>query len=118
MKSMDGKKVYAIKFADEQNYTSIACRCEIRNIPKREKTRGFRGLCYLTPPDRGHMIAGTVTEETSDGFKFNSTGYAPGEWTFTEITIDNLEQFAGLIMADPRLDAVSTTNELQAYFNR
>jgi hypothetical protein len=114
---MDGKKVYAIKFADEQNYTSIACRCEFRNIPKGKKTRGFNGLCYLVPPDRSHMIAGAVTEETGDGFKFNSAGYAPGEWTFTEITIDNLAQFADLIMADPRLDAVSTTEELQKYFS-
>ncbi|GHU96726.1 hypothetical protein FACS1894208_11720 [Clostridia bacterium] len=111
---MDGKTVYAIKFAGDLDYTNIACRCELRNEDD------FKGLCYLTPPDRPHMIEGAIIEETPDGFKFKSTSYAPGEWKFKALTIDNFrKEYHKLVIGGAQIaGSVSTTEELYDYFNR
>jgi hypothetical protein len=110
---MDNNKVYAIKFTGDNDYTNIACRSELRD------NEGFKGLRYLTPPDRVHMIDGTIGEETAEGFKFVSTGYAPGEWDLKALTIDNFRnQFSGLVIADDSFNTMSTTAELYEHFNQ
>ncbi|MDR1688328.1 MAG: hypothetical protein LBS21_06925 [Clostridiales bacterium] len=109
---MDKIKVYAVKMAGKKKYTGLACGCEYRADPET-----FKGLCYLTPPDRGHMIPGEILKETRTGFEFMSTGYAPGKWVFTEVTADNFQKkFGHLIMDDERLDFINTTEDLQEYF--
>ncbi|GHV19593.1 hypothetical protein FACS189425_10290 [Clostridia bacterium] len=111
---MDGKTVYAIKFAGDLDYTSIACRCELRNEDD------FKGLCYLTPPDRPHMIEGEVTQENGAGFKFRSDGYSPGEWEFKALTLDDFrKKYHKLVIGGEQIARnVNSTEELYDYFNR
>ncbi|MDR1603217.1 MAG: hypothetical protein LBS10_00225 [Gracilibacteraceae bacterium] len=108
---MDKGAIYAIKKADEKDYKEVAIQVEIRDY--------FNGVCYVVPPERGHMIDGMVTKETDEGFKFNSTGYAPGEWTFTLVTLANFRKdFHRLIIGGAKIgQEVNSTEELNQWFN-
>ena len=112
---MDNTKVYAMRLAGDDEFASVAMRCELRDDPG-----GFKGLCFLTPPDRGHMIEGALVEETGEEFKFKSTGYAPGVWEFQALTIDNFrKRFYKLVIDGEEIgQSVNTTEELYEWFNR
>jgi len=107
------EKLYAIKYTGREKYTSLCLDCHVKEM------NGESFLRFLIPPDRGHSIEGIVTEETGDGFKFKSVGYEPGEWTFTEITLDNFrERFYKLVIDGKGIGQnVSTTEELNDWFN-
>ena len=111
---MDNKKVYAVKMAGDDDYSTIAMRCEYRD------TEGFTGLCFLTPPDRGHMIPGAVIQDTRRGFKHQSTGYAPGWWTYEALTVKNFRaRHWRLVIGGAEIArSVQSDEELHDWFNR
>ena len=110
---MDATKVYAVRIAGNDFYTTIAMICELRNED------GFTGLCFLSPPDRPHMIEGTETKNTSQGFKYLSTGYAPGWWEFEELTIESFrDQHYKLVAGGDEIGrCVQSDKELHEWFN-
>lgn len=107
------KAVYAIRFADRDKYSGFAMCCQLWN------REDFKGLCYLTPPDRPHMIEGAVVKETKQGFVYKSNGHAPGEWEFKALTIENFrKQFYKLVIGGEEIvRSVETTEELYEWFN-
>ena len=60
---VDYNKVYAVRFRENDIATDIALYAQLGY-------RGFEGICYLSPPERGHMIRGELGEKTSTGFTF------------------------------------------------
>lgn len=109
---VDRNKVYAIQLADMDRPTGIALYAEMGY-------EGFNGICYLTPPERGHMIEGKLGKETKRGFTFKPDG-RKGEWEFIEVTYENFRSDYHRLVegSDEILAAVSTTQELQDWFHR
>lgn len=115
-KIIDKGKLYALRFPREEKPSEIVMNVEIDH-------RGFEGICYLTPPDHGHMIAGKVGGKTRDGFTFIAD-YGEGKkhretWEFTEITYDNFkEEFYKLAYGGEQLlEQVHNTKELEDYYH-
>jgi hypothetical protein len=117
-----GEKVYVYETAewDEkgERLDGIALHCQYW-----ERPNGKKYLCFLTPPDRGHSIEGKFPEETPDGFTFISEGFAPGEWTFKELTIESLrgeyaERDALIVGGEEIGKAFNTTQELYDWYNK
>ncbi|GHU43918.1 hypothetical protein FACS1894111_10330 [Clostridia bacterium] len=110
---MNSTAVYAIKFIGDKDFTSLACHCQLWDNPD------FKGLCYFTPEERTHMIKGEVTKESGVGFKFRSDGYAPGEWEFKALTLDNFrkEYHKLMIEGEKIAQIVRSTEELYNWFN-
>ena len=110
---MNKTKVYAIRFTGDTDYTGVAVSCQIWDEPD------FKGLCFITPPDRPHMISGAVTKETPHGFMYKSTGFMPGEWEFQFLTIENFrKRFYKLVIGgDEIAKSLNTTEELEDWFN-
>ena len=109
---VDRNKIYAIRTADSDRATGIALYAEMGY-------EGFAGICYLTPPERGHMIDGTLGKKTSRGFTFQPDGRT-GEWEFIEVTYENFcKEYRQLVEGSEEILAeVSTTEELQDWFHR
>lgn len=80
---------------------------------------GFKGICFLTPPHRGHMIEGELGKKTETGFTFISWGFAAGEWEFTELTYENFKSEYHVLAegSDEILSEVSSTEELQEWYH-
>ena len=99
--------------AVNSDYNSIAMLCKFRDPPD------FTGLSFLTPPDRAHMIEGKIIKNTKIGFKYLSTGYAPGCWGFEALTIKNFRERHGRIVVDGRkiTRSVNTIEALYEWFN-
>ena len=64
---VDRNKVYAIQLADMDRPTGIALYAEMGY-------EGFNGICYLTPPERGHMIEGKLERRQSAASPSSRTG--------------------------------------------
>ena len=110
---MNHKSVYISKHTSQKDFTGIAVSCQYWDKPH------FKGLCYLVPPDRGHMIEGEIVEETPDGFKYRSDGYDPGIWEFKALTLDDFRNEHGKVVigGDEIGQEVNTTEELYEWFN-
>jgi len=108
----DPNKLYALRFAGDKEAKEIVMNVETDR-------EGFSGICYLTPPDRGHMIDGTMGEKTKGGFTFNSTGYKPGEWEFAEVTYDNFKSKYHKLAygGEQLLRQINNTRELEDYYH-
>lgn len=80
----------------------------------------FKGICYLTPGGRGHMIEGKLGKKTDTGFTFISKGFDAGVWEFTEVTYENFKgEFYKIVEAgDELLAQVSNTAELEEFYHR
>lgn len=117
-KKLFGRKLYAIKFPDEEESSEIVLNVEFWNDPPTEHSNGFKGICYLTPPERGHMIRGEIIEEHEWGFIFHSDGAFEGNWTFTEVTLDSfIEVYGECVMGSSHIASqVANTKELQDWF--
>jgi hypothetical protein len=109
---MDRRKVYVYETAGEHAFEGIACDCQLWDNP------GFKGLVFLTPPGRGHMIDGEFVGDTPHGFIFKATKTSPGEWEFNELTIDNLKrEYHRLVIGGTSLaETIQTTDELYEWF--
>lgn len=108
----DPKKIYTIRFPGEAEAIIIAMTVDT----SKEK---FKGIRFLTPPDRDHMIRGKVKRFTKNGFVFTSTGYCPGDWEFTELTYEILKAgfYKHIYGGEHLLKLVHNTQELQDYYN-
>lgn len=108
----DPNKIYVIRFPGDEEASEIVMNVETER-------KGFSGICYLTPPDHGHMIQGHPEKLTKDGFIFMSTGYMPGKWEFTELTYDSFrEKYYKLVYGGEQLvKLVHNTRELQDYYH-
>lgn len=109
---VDRNKIYAIKIPGTEKPIAIALYAD----PDYE---GFCGICYLTPPMRGHMIEGRVDSATERGFMFKPEG-KEGEWEFIEVTYDNFcKEYHTLAEGGEEILAeVSNTQELQDWYHR
>lgn len=109
---VDPKKIYVIRMTDEKEPVSIAMNVDLA-------FRDFKGICYLTPPDRPHMIKGKMGKKTENGFTFISEGFEPGEWEFTELTYDVLKAgfYKHIYGGKQLLEQVHSTQELQDYYH-
>lgn len=109
---VDRNKIYAIRVPGAEKPIAIALYAD----PDYE---GFKGICYLTPPLRGHMIEGKLGKETAQGFTFKPKAQK-GVWEFIEVTYDNfLEEYHTLAEgSDEILAEVSNTQELQDWYHR
>lgn len=109
---VDKNKIYAVKMADEKKAYSLALYVD-------PAFRDFKGICFYTPGERGHMIEGRLGEKTDTGFTFISEGYAPGLWTFTEVTYENFKNEYHKIVecGSEILERVSTTQELVNWYH-
>lgn len=110
---VDKNKIYAVKMPGDKEATGIAIYVD-------PNFRKFKGICFLTPGERGHMIEGRLGEKTDTGFTFISKGYDAGVWEFTEVTYDNFkESFYKIVEAgDELLAQVSNTAELEDFYHR
>ena len=111
---VDKNKIYACRKPKEKNAAEIVLYVDA-DFP------GFKGICFLSPPDHGHMIRGQLGQETEDGFTFiaDKGTYAAGEWEFIEITYDNFKQEYHKLAegSEEILVAVSNTQELQDWYH-
>lgn len=113
---MDRRKVYIYKKTSEKDFMDIACDCHMHQPAEGDQ----RELWFLTPPDRGHMIKGEVLRETEDGFTFRSDGYAPGEWTFKELTILDFKRryFKIIVGGEEIAHTIKTTEDLHEWYRK
>ncbi len=104
-------RLYAIQFSEHSEPSEIIMNAEIGR-------KGFKGICYLTPPSHGHMIRGKVTKKTKNGFKFKEIDN-PEEWIFTEVTYENFcSKYYKIVYGGATLkDEVSSTEELEKYYH-
>jgi hypothetical protein len=109
---MDNHKVYVYKTTKAEDFKAVACDCQIWD------KSDFKGLVFLDPPDRGHMIEGSLVSDSDDGFVFRSIGYDPGEWEFKVLTIENLRRSYYKIVIDGSklADTLKTTEDLHRWF--
>ncbi len=107
---IDKNRIYAVKRPGDKRIKEVILYPDL-------DYRGFKGICYLTPPNRPHMIDGKLIRETAAGFSFKTKH---GEvWEFTEVTYDNLNDCAGAIEGIEEIKAaVSSTEELQDWYHR
>lgn len=107
----DPQKVYTIKFSKDQEPTLVAMGVNTNYYD-------YNGVCFLSPPDRPHMIRGKVGRLTRTEFIFISEGYKPGEWEFAELTYDVLKAgfYKQLYGGEELLKLVHNTKELQDYY--
>lgn len=103
---VDYNKLYAIKFADEKEASDFA-------IMANPDYQGFNGICYCSPPSRGHMIKGHLGRKTAAGFTFISEGYARGEWEFIEVTYENFRDIYCRICLDGGRSALKSAHNTQ-----
>ncbi len=111
--------LYEITFPEGHGVSrGFAVGVEFRDNPSREGISGFKGLCYLTPPDRGHMIRGEQKSGDSERFVFTSSKTFQGDWTLTRITKENfLERCQGIVMGCVEInEECKTTEELEDWF--
>lgn len=112
----DKNKLYAIRRPQDKTASEIVMNVETDRA-------GFAGICYLTPPDRGHMIEGKVEGLTWDGFAFiadQGGGKDRRErWEFIEVTYDNFKkEFYKIVYGGEKLlEQVHNTQELQDYYH-
>lgn len=113
-----GRKIYALQFSDEEASHGIVIKVEFWNKKKPDGSQGFKGICYLEPQDRGHMIRGEIIEEHEWGFIFRSDGYKSGNWTFTEVSLDSfIECYGRGVMGGSSIaKEMKNTTELQDWF--
>lgn len=92
---------------------------EFWDEPETEHTHGFKGMCYLTPPDRGHMIRGEFKSGDSDAFVFTATQAFPGDWKVKRITKENfITECERIVVGSHTIDEeCKTTEELEKWFN-
>lgn len=111
-KTADPNKIYIYKFPGDTEFKAIAMDVDA----SREK---FNGICFLTPPDRAHMIEGRIGKQTEHGFTFISKGFRPGEWEFEELTYDVLKAgfYKHIYAGEKLLEQVHNTQELQDYYH-
>jgi len=114
MRAVDRRRVYLYKMADSSEFRGIACDCHIYQDGDR------KGLRYLVPPERGHSIEGTVTEDTDAGFTFRSEGYAPGDWAFKVLTIEDFRRKYHRLVIDGDVLAgvIKTTEDLHEWYRK
>lgn len=110
---VDKNKIYAIKMTSEEKAYSLA----LSVVPA---FRDFKGICYYTPGERGHMIKGHLGRKTDSGFTFISEGFDPGEWEFIEVTYENFkdEYYKIVISGEQILKEVSNTQELIDWYHK
>lgn len=111
--AVDRNKIYAVKVAGAESASSIALYADLNYYD-------FEGICFLTPPDRGHMIEGRFGKKTKNGFTFIPDGSGKGEWEFVEVTYGNFcEEFHRIVEgSDEILAEVSNTEQLQEWYHR
>lgn len=82
--------------------------------------RNFKGICYMTIGERGHMIEGHLEEKTRTGFIFIPDRAAGSVWEFIEVTYDNFknEYHKIVIGGEKILDEVLNTDELTEWYHR
>ena len=110
---VDRNKVYAVRFRENEEATDIALYAEMGY-------RGFEGICYLSPPERGHMIEGKLGKKTKTGFIFIAPQWRTPEIEFIEITYENFKNEFYKVVSHPEevLAQVSNTQELIDYYHR
>ena len=111
---VDKGKLYALRFPKDKTASEIVMNVETDR-------EGFAGICYLTPPDRGHMINGKVEGLTWNGFSFiadQGKGHRE-RWEFTEVTYDNFrEEFYRIVYGGEQLlEQIHSTKELEDYYH-
>lgn len=102
-------KIYFIQRPGEETATHLAMKVDL-------DYRKFKGLCYLEPPCRPHMIRGRFGKKTANGFTFKTED---GEWEFVEMNYENFSrEFYKFVIGGEKLKAqFKTTEELQNYYN-
>lgn len=110
---IDRRKVYRYRWAGEPKYTGLAMDCHIHDGQNGPELRYFDTI-------RGHMVQGEIAQETEDGFTFRSDGYAPGEWTFQELTIQDFRRwvYKHIGMGEAIAQKITTTADLHEWFRK
>lgn len=110
---VDKNKIYAVKKTSDKAARELVIYVD-------PNFRNFKGICYLTPGERGHLIEGRLGKKTDTGFTFISKGFDAGVWEFTEVTYENFkEEYYKIVEAgDELLSQVSNTAELEDYYHR
>ena len=110
---VDKNKIYALKMTNDKSAKGIAMYVD-------PDYHGFKGICYLNPGCRGHMIEGKLGEKTETGFTFISEGHEPGVWEFIELTYENFKnEYYKIVEAGEELLAqVSNTAELEEFYHK
>lgn len=109
------KAVYVIKFPQNDWAKGISIGIDVHI---------YKGcLCYASGPDRGHMIKGNFGKYIDGGFTWISEGYAPGEWTVKELTIEAFKRryFKELLdrtQAEAMAATIHTTEDLWEYYRK
>ena len=112
---VDKNKIYVVKMAGYEKALELAMYAD-------PDYYGFKGICYFTPIDRGHMIRGKLGEKTDTGFTFiaGEDSFAPGVWEFIELTYENFKnEYYKIVEAGEELLAqVSNTAELEEFYHK
>ena len=110
---VDRNKIYAVRFRENGKASDIAIYAQLGY-------RGFNGICYLSPPERGHMIEGALEKKTSTGFIFIASQQENEKIEFIEVTYENFKSEFYKIVSHPEevLAQVSNTQELIEYYHR
>lgn len=112
---VDKSKIYAYKWPGKKTAVELVLYVDA-DYP------GFEGICFLSPPNHGHMIKGKLGKQTEKGFTFiaDKEAYAAGEWEFIEINYNNFKQEYHKLAegGEEILAVVSNTQELQDWYHR
>ena len=103
------RATYVFKPSGEKDFTGIALDVHIQ-----------KGNLRFFDTNRGHELPGKVTEETEKNFTFTSTGYAPGEWQFKVLTIEEFKRkYYKLAEGGQTIAAkLNTTDDLHQWYRR
>ena len=111
---VDKNKIYAFRWPGKKNAAEVVLYVDA-------DYHGFKGICFLSPPNHGHMIKGQLGRKTETGFTFiaDKDAYSAGDWEFIEITYDNFKQEYHKLVegGEEILAAVSNTQELQDWYH-
>ena len=106
----DPQKLYAVNFPDGASEIVMKVTTD---------RKGFKGICFLTPPDRGHMIKGSVETQTENGFIFLADrGGQRERWEFSEMTYDKFKDgfYKQVYGGAQLLERIHNTEELVDYY--
>lgn len=112
----DPTKLYALRFHGDKEASEIVMNVETER-------EGFSGICYLTPPDHGHMIHGQMGKQTTDGFTFIADQGGGKkhmeEWEFTEVTYDSFrEKYYKIVYGGEQLaKQFHNTQDMEDYYH-
>lgn len=105
---MNRRTTYTFTWPGKKRPAGLALNCHLWN-----------GALRFYDTIRGHEIKGEVIQDGEDAFTFRSDGFAPGEWSFRKLTIEDVRRGV-LWIEDGGVIAktIHNTDDLQEWYRK